>query len=168
MTKLASDGQSLVYSTFLGGSDRDRGRSIAVENGYAYLTGYTVSTGFPVINAYDSTYNGVADCFVSILSDDSDSDNLSNWEEDFLYGTDPLVADTDLDGYLDGIEILYGTDPLDPNDYPGATTTTTTTTTSSQPTDELPPVVLLIVIGGVGAVVIVVIVFTIGKRRSNS
>jgi hypothetical protein len=34
-------------------------------------------------------------------------------------GTDPLIDDTDGDGFNDGIEVFSGTDPLDSNDYPG-------------------------------------------------
>src|SRR6185312_13272361 len=30
----------------------------------------------------------------------------------------PLVADTDGDGFPDGMEVAYGTDPLDPNIFP--------------------------------------------------
>ena len=38
----------LVYSTYLGGSDIDDGRGIAVDGaGSAYVTGYTASTDFP-------------------------------------------------------------------------------------------------------------------------
>lgn len=44
---------------------------------------------------------------------DSDSDQLSDAEEEYL-GTDPLDADSDDDGLNDGEEIqTYGTDPLD-------------------------------------------------------
>ncbi len=40
VTKLNSAGSSLVYSTFLGGSDTDHGRSIAIDtSGIAYITG---------------------------------------------------------------------------------------------------------------------------------
>ncbi len=120
VTKLATDGQSLVYSTFLGGTSNDVGNGIAVENGYAYVTGNTASTGFPTVNALDSDYAG-EDCFVSILSDegDSDSDGLTDWEEEYIYSTDPYCVDSDGDNYLDGYEIDSGTDPLDPYHYPG-------------------------------------------------
>lgn len=46
-----------------------------------------------------------------VAFDDTDTDGLSN-EEEKIYGTDPDVADTDGDGYSDGIEIEGGFDPL--------------------------------------------------------
>ena len=49
----------------------------------------------------------------AIVFDDADSDGLSN-EEEKIYGADPDVADTDGDGYSDGVEIEGGFDPLKP------------------------------------------------------
>jgi hypothetical protein len=41
-----------VYSSYLGGTNFDTGRAIAVDaNNYVYVTGYTASTNFPVTNA---------------------------------------------------------------------------------------------------------------------
>jgi hypothetical protein len=48
-----------------------------------------------------------------VAFDDSDTDGLSD-EEEKIYGTDPEVADTDGDGYSDGVEIEGGFDPLKP------------------------------------------------------
>jgi hypothetical protein len=48
-----------------------------------------------------------------VVFDDADTDGLSN-EEEKIYGTDLDVADTDGDGYSDGVEVEGGFDPLKP------------------------------------------------------
>jgi len=117
VTKLAADGQYLVYSTFLGGALADTGSGIAVESGCAYVAGYTTSSGFPTANAYDSTHNGGSDCFVAVLCPDSDMDGLLDWDE-ARYGTDPFCIDSDSDNFLDGYEVAYGSNATDPMSYP--------------------------------------------------
>ncbi len=68
VTKLSAAGSSLVYSTYLGGSNLDRGNDIAVDSsGKAYVTGYTESTDFPTQNPYQ-TDQGLIDVFVTKLS----------------------------------------------------------------------------------------------------
>ncbi len=48
VTKLDSNGSSLQFSSFLGGSDNDRAQQISIDNqGYIYVTGYTRSEDFP-------------------------------------------------------------------------------------------------------------------------
>lgn len=50
------------------------------------------------------------------LNPDTDGDGLTDYEEVMVYGTDPLNPDTDGDGLSDGDEVnVYGTDPLDPD-----------------------------------------------------
>lgn len=49
----------------------------------------------------------------TVTFNDTDADGLSN-EEEKTFGTDPDVADTDNDGYSDGVEIEGGFDPLKP------------------------------------------------------
>lgn len=44
---------------------------------------------------------------------DSDSDGVSDYDERTLYKTNPNSADTDGDGFIDGLEIESGYDPLD-------------------------------------------------------
>ncbi len=68
-----SSNGSLRWSTFFGGSDYDFGNSIAIDtNNNVYITGYTYSSDFPTLNAYDSTYNGNKDAFIiSFLSNGS-------------------------------------------------------------------------------------------------
>ena len=46
---------------------------------------------------------------------DTDNDGISDYDEKFLYASDPLSPDTDNDGVLDGIEIMGGFNPTDPS-----------------------------------------------------
>lgn len=58
VTKLNATGAALVYSTYLGGSQNDSGRNIAVDiSGNAYVTGYTASADFPVLDSLVSVGN---------------------------------------------------------------------------------------------------------------
>jgi len=69
LTKFSSAGDSLVYSTYLGGSGTDYGRDIAVDDsGFAYITGITESTDFPMANPYDNSLGYFVDAFVAKLS----------------------------------------------------------------------------------------------------
>jgi hypothetical protein len=69
VTKFTAAGNTLSYSTFLGGSSQEYSRSIAVDNqGSAYVTGFTQSSNFPAANPYDDTINSTTDAFVSKLS----------------------------------------------------------------------------------------------------
>jgi len=48
VTKIASDGSSLIYSTYVGGGGADSGNSIAVDaSGNAFVAGGTQSPDFP-------------------------------------------------------------------------------------------------------------------------
>jgi len=88
VTKLNPSGSApLVYSTYLGGVDRDTGRGIAVDAmGDAYVTGDTFSSDFPTTaDAFDTTFNGFFDAFVTKLNPS---------------GTAPLVYST----YLGGVD----------------------------------------------------------------
>jgi len=66
VTKLSTTGNSLMYSTYLGGSNWEWSLDIAVDgNGNAYVIGDTDSADFPIFNAYDSSFNSGFDVFVS-------------------------------------------------------------------------------------------------------
>jgi hypothetical protein len=63
---LVIDPVVLVYSTYLGGSCSDSASGIAVDtSGCAYVTGDTTRGDFPIKGAYDNTYNGFIDAFVT-------------------------------------------------------------------------------------------------------
>lgn len=51
---------------------------------------------------------------------DMDLDGLTDQGEIQIYETDPKIADTDGDGFGDGVEISSGTVPSDANSFPGA------------------------------------------------
>ena len=69
VTKLSPAGNSLVYSTYLGGNNTDVGNAIAVDGaGSAYVTGYTSSSDFPTASPFDGSLNGLSDAFVTKLS----------------------------------------------------------------------------------------------------
>jgi len=72
----------LVYTTYIGGTSADgipnlhpdASCSIDVDqSGHVYMTGYTTSPDFPVVNAWDDTYNGNGDCFALKLSPSGDA-----------------------------------------------------------------------------------------------
>jgi len=80
-----SDGTGLVYSGFLGGSENDEGRGIAIDSsGNAYVTGGTFSSDFPVKEGPDTSHNGNWDAFVAKV--DASGKNLVY--SGFLGGSD--------------------------------------------------------------------------------
>jgi endonuclease/exonuclease/phosphatase family metal-dependent hydrolase len=69
LVKLNSSGNSLVYSTYLGGSDYDGGDSITVDSeGVVYMAGNTWSAGFPTKNPIQGNYGGNQDAFVAAIN----------------------------------------------------------------------------------------------------
>ena len=69
VTKMSRSGKVLAYSTYLGGGGDDRGFAIAVDaRGNAYVTGFTYSDDFPMVNAYQKSLAGGSDAFVTELN----------------------------------------------------------------------------------------------------
>jgi photosystem II stability/assembly factor-like uncharacterized protein len=65
VTKINREGSNIVFSTYLGGFEDDRGRDIAVdESSGVYVAGDTFSDSFPVHAALQSRYGGSGDGFV--------------------------------------------------------------------------------------------------------
>ncbi|MHA1169345.1 MAG: hypothetical protein ACTSRU_16080, partial [Candidatus Hodarchaeales archaeon] len=69
----------------------------------------TVPVNFSIRNIIsgDENHNGLADC----IELDSDGDSLSDYNEVFIYDTNPFAADTDHDGLEDKIEIVMQMNP---------------------------------------------------------
>jgi len=76
VTELNPTGSAFVYSSYLGGSDWDRGYAVATDgSGNAYVTGFTYSADFPRVNQIPGACNGTcgaggqsADAFVARIA----------------------------------------------------------------------------------------------------
>ncbi|MCB0153152.1 MAG: SBBP repeat-containing protein, partial [Anaerolineae bacterium] len=70
VTKLSTDGASLLFSSLLGGIDVDTGFGLALDSSNnVYVAGQTSSANFPVTaTAYDTSYNENGDAFIAKLS----------------------------------------------------------------------------------------------------
>jgi hypothetical protein len=104
LSKFAANG-SLLWSTYLGGSDQDSGYSIAVAaDGSCYVTGITMSSDFPTKNAFESTYNGGNfDAFIAKFSSNGSliwSSFLGGDRIDVGYG---LAVTSDSSCYITGL-----------------------------------------------------------------
>ncbi|MHA2356644.1 MAG: SBBP repeat-containing protein [Candidatus Thorarchaeota archaeon] len=71
VTKLSSDGQTIQYSTYLGGSGDDFGIDIAVDtDGDIVVAGLTFSEDWPTLDAHQESLGGSIDGFISKISAD--------------------------------------------------------------------------------------------------
>ena len=90
VTKVNSTGTGLVYSTYLGGSLNDRANGIAIDaSGNAYVSGQTLSTNFPTMNAYQSAFGGGLDtgCGGTVVCGDAILTKLNAAGSALLYST---------------------------------------------------------------------------------
>ena len=71
VAELNAEGNGLIYSTYLGGSGRDRGFAIALDaRNNAYVTGWTDSTNFPTTSgAFQGSPQGMRDAIVVKIDD---------------------------------------------------------------------------------------------------
>jgi len=99
LTKFSSEGNNLEYSTFIGGSSYDSSKDVAVDNkGNAYVTGWTQSSDFPMVNSYDDIFAPVEDVYVAKISASGN---------ELLYSTYLGGEESDMEGLEDsmGIEV---------------------------------------------------------------
>src|SRR5712691_3256152 len=69
VAKVNRNGMTLVYSTYLGGTDFDLGRGIVVDAARnSYIVGGTVSTDFPTANPLQAANAGDEDVFLTKLN----------------------------------------------------------------------------------------------------
>jgi hypothetical protein len=102
VTEIAPGGGSLVFSTYLGGTNFDVGRGIAVDASGIYVTGYTASTNFPTTNYIVQTigtnsYNGslLNESMNLNLSDDAFVTKYAPGGTSLIYST--LLGSTNTD-----------------------------------------------------------------------
>ncbi|MFC2155186.1 SBBP repeat-containing protein, partial [Acidobacteriota bacterium] len=79
--KFSPGGDALVFSTYLGGSGTDSAHDLTVDgNKYVYVTGYTLSTDFPVTDAFrDTRPGGEGDSFIARLMPEGDALSYSTY-----------------------------------------------------------------------------------------
>jgi VWFA-related protein len=69
VAKLNANGNSLVYSTYLGGGGEDAANGIALDwEDYAYIVGVTTSTDLPVVDPLQSTCGSSTNCFDAFVA----------------------------------------------------------------------------------------------------
>jgi hypothetical protein len=103
----ASGPSSLIYSTLLGGGDGEVGNGIAVDSsGNAYVTGWTTSEDFPILNQYQAFPGGYYNAFVTKI-DTTQSGASSLIYSTYLGGNNSdgsrgIAVDTSGNAYVTG------------------------------------------------------------------
>ncbi|MFW9924621.1 MAG: SBBP repeat-containing protein [Candidatus Thorarchaeota archaeon] len=101
----------LSYSSYLGGDNDDVGYGIACDNiGKCFISGYTISSDFPLVNAYMTTYHVDHEAFLTIL------DSTGAIEYSTYFGGDS--QDQALSIYLDGKGKCYFAGYSASDDFP--------------------------------------------------
>ena len=90
ISKLDPTGHTLIYSTYLGGSNSDEAESIAVDaSGNAVVSGTSQSNNFPQAGQLTSTLSGYSETFVASLNAAGNALRYSG----FLGANDPVQQD---------------------------------------------------------------------------
>ncbi|MGD8780436.1 MAG: SBBP repeat-containing protein [Ignavibacteria bacterium] len=112
VAKFNSNGE-LIFSTLLGGSDYDGGEQIALDkDGNIIVVGVTASTDFPATeNAYDKTYNGDTDIFITKINSACDSILYSTYLGGNNQDIHPVIA-------LDETGCIYISGPTRSPNFP--------------------------------------------------
>lgn len=109
-----SGSQALMYSTYLGGSNMDKGTHVDKVGNYVYVTGYTASPNFPLANAADDSLDGYQDAFAFVIQPGDTAPMYATYFGGSAYEAS-LGGDTTLDGSL------YFTGWTSSSDFPTTT-----------------------------------------------
>jgi hypothetical protein len=104
ITKLASTGSALIFSTYVGGQSLDEGTGITLDsNRNIYFSGTTLSPDFPTVNAIQANKSGSSDGFISKLNAVGDkliySTYIGGSIEESVYD---IAIDSDTNVYIVG------------------------------------------------------------------
>ena len=92
VSKFSSNG-NLVWSTFAGGFGTEDGQAIAVDNiGNILVTGYTLSTSYPLVNATQSVFGGQRDAFILRFTNNGTCLLSTYYEEVNASRQEPLLS----------------------------------------------------------------------------
>jgi hypothetical protein len=105
--RLSPQGDSLMYSTYLGGASGDSAAAVAVDSyGAAYMAGTTESPDFPVAVRFQKNFGGGSDAFVTKISARGDrveySSYLGGSSED---GVAAIAVDARGNAYVTGFTV---------------------------------------------------------------
>lgn len=125
INKYNPDGSSLIYATYLGGSDDDYPHSLIDFQDKLYVLGTSSSTNFPTTaGAYDQTHNGGSDIVITILdqtgssligstymggSGDDGLNEINDWNTFYAnYGDDyrgEIITDASGNAYVSSVTL---------------------------------------------------------------
>jgi hypothetical protein len=122
VAKLAPDGKSLMYFTYLGGKGDDSAFGIAVDDaGAVYLTGLTASVDFPTTpNAFQADMKGSKDEFTSVYPYEAFVAKLAPSGAELVYATylGGSLEDQGIDIVVDSLGSAYVTGATSSIDFP--------------------------------------------------
>ena len=119
ITKISGDGQTILYSTYIGGDGFDVGQSITVDStGRAYVGGITGASDYPTtLSAFDTTLGNITDGVLTVLNAAGSALVYSS----YFGGTDDFVGEG-VEGFtgigVDANGLAYLGGSTDASDYP--------------------------------------------------
>ena len=106
VTKINPAAPSYVFSTYLGGGDRDEANAVAVDSaGNVYVTGNTVSSNFPIANAFQANLGDtfIGDVFVTKLTSSGSLSYSTYLGGDTLDNGFGIAVDVSGNAYITGV-----------------------------------------------------------------